>query len=171
MSIAGHNTQLEQWEEQQFLNALGQINTLNSEMAGTKGEIGGIYKRLADATGMTKADFKWAMELQTKDSAEVIATMERRLKVARWLGHRISRQLEMFDTDRTPADDVAYTEGYTAGKLRKDNANPYDPSSPKGQRWQSGFNDGTAFINQDLAAAVNGAGFDEGDPLAKAAAE
>lgn len=156
-ATSGHNvmTDKEHWEEQQFLNALGHIKTLNSEMAGTKGEIGGVYKRLKDI-GFSKADFRWVQELEAKDASEVIATMERRLRIARMLGHRVARQVEMFDSDRTPAIDVAFEDGYAAGKRRQDNANPYDPSSEQGQRWQSGFNDGTAFINKDLEAALNG---------------
>jgi uncharacterized protein (UPF0335 family) len=157
MTVAGHNTQTERemWEEQQFHNGVGQIKRLNSDMAGTKGEIGGIYKRLKDV-GFTKADVKWAFELQDKDASEVIATMERRLRIARWLGHRVARQFDMFDKDRTPAEDAAYEDGLAAGKQRKPNSNPYDTGSPQGQRWQAGFNDGTEFINKELNAAVNG---------------
>lgn len=171
MKVAGHNvqTEREQWEEQQFLNGFSQIKGMKSEIAGTTGEIGQVYKRVKDATGFTKADFKWAMELEDKDASEIVATMERRLRIARMLGHRIARQIELFDQDRTPAEDIAYEDGYTAGKLRKDNANPYDTGSPKGQRWQAGFNDGTAFINKDLDSVINGG--DAGDDPFPDAAE
>jgi hypothetical protein len=156
---AGHNvqTEREQWQEQQFLNGLVQIKELKSDIAGQTGEIGQVYKRVKDSAGFTKADFKWAMELEDKDAAEIVATMERRLRIARMLGHRVARQFDMFDTDRTPAEDAAYEAGLAAGKLRKPNNNPYDHSSPQGQRWQAGFNDGTEFINKELDAAVNGA--------------
>lgn len=156
--MTGHNTQTERemWEEQQFLNGIRQIKELVSDMAGTKGEIGGIYKRLADAGEFTKADVKWAFELQEKDASEVLSMMERRLRIAKMLGHTIGRQFDMFDKDRTPAEDVAYEQGLAAGKLRKVNANPYDPASPQGQRWQAGFNDGTEFINKELNVKING---------------
>lgn len=157
MTAPGHNekTEREMWEEQQLLNGMVQLKTLTSSMAGTKGEMGGIYKRLKD-TGFSKADIKWAFELEDKDAAEIVATMERRLRIARMLGHRVARQFDMFDADRTPAEDVAYEEGSTAGKLRKANSNPYDPASAKGQKWQAGFNDGTAFINRELDSSING---------------
>ncbi len=169
MSKAGHNvqTEREQWEEQQFHNGLRQIKDLDSEMAGTKGEIGGVYKRLKDI-GFSKADMKWAMELDDKDASEVISTMERRLLIAKMMGHRVARQFDMFDKDRTPAEDAAYEEGLASGKGRKSNSNPYDPGSIQGQRWQAGFNEGTAFINKDLDSAVNGAGSDN-DPFPDAA--
>jgi hypothetical protein len=167
-AISGHNvqTEQEQWQEQQFLNGLVQIKSLKSDIAGTTGEIGQIYKRVKDSSGFTKADFKWAMELEDKDASEIIATMERRLRIARMLGHRVARQFDMFEKDRTPAEDAAYEQGLAAGKLRKANSNPYDQASIQGQRWQSGFNDGTAFINKDLDAAINGA---PADPFANAA--
>ncbi|OCJ12492.1 hypothetical protein A6U86_05575 [Rhizobium sp. AC27/96] len=157
MSTAGHNvqTEREQWEEQQFHNGFRQIKELNSDMAGTKGEIGGVYKRLKDV-GFTKADIKWAQELEEKDASEIIATMERRLRIARMFGHRVARQLDILEKDRTPAEDAAYEDGLAAGKGRKANANPYDTGSIQGQRWQAGFNDGTEFINKDLDSAVNG---------------
>lgn len=164
-ATAGHNvqTEQEQYEEQQFHRGLGDLRSLNSDMAGTKGEIGGVYKRLKDV-GFTKADMKWAMELEDKDASEVIATMERRLRIARMLGHRVARQLDILDKDRTPAEDAAYEDGLAAGKRRKANSNPYDPSSIQGQRWQAGFNDGTAFINKELDVSVNSA-----DPFPAAA--
>ncbi len=169
MTLAGHNvqTEREQWEEQQFHNGLRQIKQLNSEMAGTKGEIGGVYKRLKDV-GFSKADMKWAMELDDKDASEVIATMERRLLIAKMMGHRVARQFDMFEKDRTPAEDAAYEEGLAAGKARKSNSNPYDISGVQGQRWQAGFNDGTAFINKDLDSVVNGADASD-DPFPDAA--
>ena len=164
MTASGHNkkTEREMWEEQQFLNGMRQVKELNSDMAGTKGEIGGVYQRLKD-TGFSKADIQWAFELEDKDASEIVATMERRLRIARMLGHRVARQFDMFDADRTPAEDIAYSEGETAGKLRKANSNPYDPGTTQGQKWQTGFNDGTAFINKDLDAAMNG------DPFPNAA--
>lgn len=169
MTKKGDNslTEREHWEQQQFLNGVGQIKDMISEMAGTKGEIGGIYKRLKDI-GFSKADVKWAFELEDKDATEIIATMERRLKIAKMLGHRVGRQFDMFDSDRTPAEDAAYEEGVGAGKTRKPNNNPYAPGSPQGQKWQSGFADGTAFINKELNIAVNG---DDGAIPEMAAAE
>lgn len=148
---AGHNTEREQWEQQQFLNGYRQIKELESDMAGSKGEIGGVYKRIEACGGWTKADIKWAKELEEKDAPKVIALMERRLRIARMLGHGVARQFEMFDKDRAPIEERAYEEGLAAGKLRKPNQNPYGADSKAGQEWQRGFNDGTAFINKDLA--------------------
>jgi hypothetical protein len=163
-SAVNGQTEREQWEEQTFLNSFRQIKEHKSEIAGTMGEIGGIYDRIKNI-GFTKADVKWAMELDEKDATEVIATMARRLRIARMFGHGVARQIEMFD-DRTPADERAYGEGLAAGKLRKDAGNPYGADSPQGQAWQRGMNDGTEFINKDLASQ-----FEEpsGDEIIKSA--
>lgn len=164
-SAVNGQTEREQWEEQQFLNGFRQIKEAKSEIAGTMGDISAIYDRIKNI-GFTKADVKWAMELDEKDATEVIATMARRLRIARMFGHGVARQIEMFDSDRTPADERAYGEGLAAGKLRKDSANPYGADSPQGQAWQRGMNDGTEFINKDLASQ-----FEEpsGDEIIKAA--
>ena len=156
-SVVNGQTEREQWEEQTFLNSFRQIKEHKADIAGTMGEISGIYDRIKNI-GFTKADVKWAMELDEKDATEIIATMARRLRIARMFGHGVARQIEMFDADRTPADDRAYGEGLAAGKLRRDAANPYGADSPQGQAWQRGLNDGTEFINKDLASQFEDTG-------------
>jgi len=152
----GHNIQDEraQFEEQQFLNTFREIKDLKSEIGATMGEINEAYKRLKPL-GFTKGDIKWAMELEEKDSGEIISMMQRRIRIAKMLGHGLARQVDLFDQDRTPLEDRAYEEGLAAGKLRKDAANPYGADSAAGQAWQRGFNDGTAFINKELAAVMD----------------
>ncbi|QAZ45929.1 hypothetical protein [Mesorhizobium sp. Pch-S] len=173
----GHNSEREQWEEQQFLNGFRQIKEHEADMAGTKGEMAGVYKRL-EKLGFTKADFKWAKELEDEDAPKIIETMRRRLRIARFFGHGVSRQIELFESDRTPADERAYGEGLAAGKLRKDNANPYGADSKQGQAWQRGFNEGTEFINKELAGKfdedggselISGADPFEPEPVTEAA--
>lgn len=151
--VTNEQTEREQWEEQTFLNGVRQIKDIRASIATEMGDAKDIYDRLKKNGGFTKADVKWAFELEDKDSSEVIATMKRRLRIARMLGHGISRQVEMFDEDRTPIEERAYEEGRAAGKTRKDDAtNPYGADSKAGQEWQRGMNDGTAFANKDLAS-------------------
>lgn len=149
---ANEPSEREQWEEQQFLNGFRQIKDVRSNIAAEMGDAKDIYDRLKKAGGFTKADIKWAFELEDKDAAEVIATMKRRLRIARILGHGVARQIEMFEEDRTPIEDRAYDEGLAAGKQRKEGAtNPFGMDSAAGQAWQRGMNDGTAFANKELA--------------------
>lgn len=175
-ATAGHNerSEREQFEEQTFLNVFRDVKNGKSAIGEEMAEINAAYKRLKPC-GFTKGDVKFAFELEEKDSAEVIATMQRRIRIAKMLGHGLARQLSMLDEDRAPLEDRAYDEGLAAGKLRKDMANPYGLDSEAGQAFQRGINDGTAFINQELADTLI-KGDDEEDPFdaadpAKVAAE
>lgn len=155
---AGHNVDQEKLDEQRFLNGFREIKELKSDIGGTMGTINGVYKTLK-THGFTKADVKWAFELEEKDSNEVIETMKRRLRIAGMLGHGIARQVELFDEDRTPLAERAYLDGLAAGRLRKDVTNPHDLSTEAGQEWQRGNNDGTSLANLDLSTEMG-----HGDP-------
>lgn len=170
MTDIGHNIQDERaaFEEQTFLNVLREIRDRKSAIGEEMAEINEAYKRLKPL-GFTKADVKWAFELDEKDSGEIIATMQRRIRIAKMLGHGLARQLDLLDQDRTPLEERAYEEGLAAGKLRKDASNPYGADSQAGQAWQKGFNDGTAFINKDLSDAMEDPAFPEADEEGEAA--
>lgn len=153
----GHNrtTEQEQYEEQQFLRAFGEIADIESSMAGEKGDLAAIYGRMK-AIGFSKADFKFAKSLRDKDVGQIIEDFQRKIRISKMFGHQLGRQAELFDKDRSTAEERAYDEGLAVGKLRGDASNPYDPSSKPGQEWQRGLNDGNEFINKDLADAVAG---------------
>lgn len=152
-----HNekTPQELYEDQQFLKGFTDLKELRSEMAGTKGDMNAVYKRLKDL-GWTKKDIEFALTLEEKDVGQVVADFERKIRIAKLFGHQVGRQLDLMDKDRTPQADRAYEEGMAAGRLRKSASNPYGPGSQEHQRWQEGFNEGNAFINKDLAAEING---------------
>lgn len=168
----------EQYQEQVFLRVFAAVKDGKSAIGEEMAEINKAYKQLKPV-GFTKADIKWAVELEEKDSGEVIATMQRRIRIAKMFGHGLARQIELFDTDRAPIEERAYDEGLAAGKLRKANANPYGADSAAGQAWQRGHNDGSAFANKDLAAQfedgddrdelISGADPFEPEPVAEAA--
>lgn len=157
--MQGHNekTPQELYEEQQFLKAFSELKSHKSDMAGTKGDMGAIYKRMKDM-GWTKKDFEFAESLEDKDVGQVIADFERKIRVAKMFGHKLGRQLDILDQDRTPQDDIAFEEGLAAGKLRKPATNPYQPGSKEFNRWQEGLAEGTSFINRDLAAEISDPG-------------
>ncbi|THK33992.1 hypothetical protein EHS39_32975 [Ensifer sp. MPMI2T] len=152
-----HNekTPQELYEDQQFLKGFTDLKELRSEMAGTKGDMNAVYKRLKDL-GWTKKDIEFALTLEEKDVGQVVADFERKIRIAKLFGHQVGRQLDLMDKDRTPQADRAYEEGLAAGRLRKSASNPYAPGSQEHQRWQEGLNEGNAFINKDLAAEING---------------
>ncbi|NTD85448.1 hypothetical protein G6M23_05525 [Agrobacterium tumefaciens] len=155
MMTRDHNekTEQEQYEDQQFLKGFTELKDITSEMAGMKGDMNAVYKRLKDL-GWSKKDYEFAKTLEDKDVGQVIADFERKIRIAKLFGHQLGRQLELNVTDRTPQADRAYEEGLAVGRLRKSTSNPYHPGSEEYQAWQKGMNEGTAFINKELAAEV-----------------
>ena len=162
MMSKDHNQKTEQelHEERVFLNGFTELKSYRSEMATTKADMGATYKRLKDL-GWSKKDIEFAFSLEDKDVGQVIADFEQKLRIARMFGHQLGRQLELLDKDRTPQDERAYEDGLAAGKLRKPGNNPYAIGSSSYDAYQRGMNDGTEFINKDLAEAVNGKGDEE----------
>jgi len=150
----GHNSGLDPAAERAFVREFTSIKEVEADMAGSKGKLAGIYKRLENF-GFTKDDIKWAKDLEKKNASEVVATMHRRLAIATMMGHGVSRQFSMFEKDRTPLEDAAYLEGLAAGKLRRANTNPYGMETAAGQNWQAGFNEGHAFSNEAMAEVLN----------------
>lgn len=150
-----HNgeTQDELLRKQQFFKLFGELQNKNSDAAGIKGEINGIYQR-AKAFKISKGAFKFALTLQDKDTSEVIADLEEKLWVARNMGHSVGRQFNLFE-DKTPQDERAYQEGHAVGAMGGENKNPYDAGSPEGQAWQKGMNEGNTFRNETFKAAID----------------
>lgn len=153
MSTPGHNSN-DDYVEQIFHGTLSVIKADKSEIAGVMAGMKDAYDK-AKGVGIPKSVFKWAMDLEDKDINEVIRDLQWKIKVARWLGHPLGRQLDLLEVDRADAEERAYAEGLAAGKGRKENSNPYGGDSLMGQAWQTGFNDGTAFVNKDLSATMN----------------
>lgn len=159
MTEIGHNSdEQDQLAEQTFLRVFNEVKEGKSDIGERMADINEAYKSLKPH-GYTKADIKFAMELEEKDAGDIIATMQRRIRIAKMFGHGLARQFDMFDEDRTPIEERAYEEGLAAGKLRKDATNPYGADSKAGQEWQRGLNDGHAFANKDLSHVM-----DEPDP-------
>ncbi len=152
-STHNEKTAQELYEDQQFLKGYADIKKSQSEMAGTKGGMNAVYKRLKDL-GWSKKDIEFAQSLEEKDVGQVIADFERKIRIAKLFGHRIGRQMSLLNNDGASEGDRAYEEGRLAGMLRKANLNPYPMGSESYSEWQRGNNDGHAFINQDLQTAI-----------------
>jgi len=154
--MLGHNqlTEDEQLRNQQFYKLLTEYRGQMSDRATADTNIKDIYKR-ASTFQIPNGAFAFAERLRNGDAAEIIADLEMKLWVARATGHELGRQFDMFRGDRAPSDEIAYDKGFTAGAMRSSAKNPYDLGSADGQAWQRGFNEGTAFINKELANKMN----------------
>lgn len=152
--VGHNNTGLEDSQERVFIREFGNIKTLNTDMAGTKGELGGSFKRLESA-GFTKDQISWALKLEKMNVSEVIRDMRMKISIAKLLGHGVGRQLDILD-DRTPLEDQAYIEGMAVGKFGGEPANPYGMETTPGQAWLKGMQDGNVIRNAALNEAING---------------
>lgn len=167
--MMGHNStdENDRLAQAVFMDSLRQIIDGKASIASTMGGLAGVYKRLSDF-GITKADVRWALDLRERDAPKVLAEMRRRLRIAGWFGHQLSRQLTLLDEDRTPIEDSAFDAGHAVATMRGSTAeNPHDLSTIAGQAWQRGYNEGTALMNSALAEAMakpaEGAAADRGD--------
>ena len=98
----------------------------------------------AKADGFLKKEFQIADELNgsPKQEAKVTGEVTLRLRVARWMGHPMGNQLDLFaQPDRTPAVESAYDAGKQAAMEHKSASPPHDPSTPQYERWLKGFHD------------------------------
>lgn len=93
--------------------------------------------------GFTVKLFDIADALGTvKGEARVVGEVKDRLQVARWMGHAMGNQLDLFEEpDRTPSDDVAYDQGKMASMENRAAKPPHDPSTSQYKAYMAGFHD------------------------------
>ena len=107
-------------------------------------------KRVADVVAalkqdkFTKKQFELADALDTiSGEARITSEVSDRLQVARWLGHPMGAQMDLFnEPDRTPIIDRAYDEGKAASMANKP-AKPgnYAPGTDAYAAYLEGFHD------------------------------
>lgn len=103
------------------------------------------------------AEFKTADALEADGGEEALqAEIERKLRIARWMGAAIGSQFSLFP-DREPLADKAYEDGKRAALKGEPCRPPHPEASEQGQRWIQGHHDATAAIagktREELAAA------------------
>jgi ribosomal protein L17 len=100
----------------------------------------------AKSDGFTKKELDLSIDLaDLKKEKKVIADVETRLRVARWIGHKMGAQMDLFaEPDRTPAVDRAFEEGKTAGLGASPRKSPYAQGLPQNEKWFEGFDAGQA---------------------------
>jgi hypothetical protein len=109
-----------------------------------------LDKQWTDTKAALKADGYKVIQMQIADDlagspkqeAKVHAAVHDRLQVARWVGHPMGQQLDLFaQPDRTPATDKAYDEGKQAFMEGKRATPPYTPGVPQYTQWLEGYHD------------------------------
>jgi len=150
MTDKNHNVKHRQ--EQIFVSKLYEIMEKEAEISSLKDEIKGL-KSDAKAFGIDAKDFAIAQDLLKDNGAKARKDIESLLDNASRLNMAIGREVDMFDGDPATAEQRAYYEGLQTGKLRRQNKCPYTDQNLV-QEWQRGFNEGTEFVNESLAAEV-----------------
>lgn len=109
-----------------------------------------LDKLWTDAKAALKADGYKVIQMQIADDlagspkqeAKVQAAVQDRLQVAKWIGHPLGAQLDLFaQPDRTPAVDRAYDLGKQAFMENQPAKPPYDSSTPQYAKWLEGHSD------------------------------
>jgi hypothetical protein len=109
-----------------------------------------LDKQWTDVKAALKADGYKVLHMQVADDlagspkqeARVHAAVHDRLQVARWVGHPMGQQLDLFSQpDRTPATDRAYDEGKQAFMEDQRATPPYAPGVPQYTQWLQGYHD------------------------------
>lgn len=127
-----------------FLHFNQQITGLRAKMNAAKKLLDDAYTE-AKAAGFAKKKFEIAASLgDVKGELKIKSEVRDRLEVARWLGHPLGAQMDLFDEpDRTPIVDRAYEEGKTdsmSGKPRNPAAK-YSPDTDAWRAYCAGFDD------------------------------
>jgi len=83
-----------------------------------------------------------ALSNSAKSEAKIYGEVEDRLKVARYIGHKLGAQYDLFaQPDRTPLVDSAYDSGKQASMENETKKPPFDPSNEAYNAWMRGYDD------------------------------
>lgn len=162
----GHNDLTEDQKAALLFQAAGKIEREQAKMREHVAAIRLIRKQ-AKADGVDKAELDYVLHLRKTDADSALAEMAMRTRVAKWMGHPIGTQADLFGdgVDRTPGVERAYAEGKVAGMAGDACAPPekWAPGGEQHQRWLDGWHDGQRVIMEGIkpleqAAAAPGLG-------------
>lgn len=122
------------------------VVALRKRMENVKADLRNTYKVIRSELGFTKADIDFALRLLDDEDDELLEQEKRRRTLARWLGHAIGFQEDLFEPDRTPLADRAFADGRRAG-LAGDPCTPaHAPETEAYRSYMQGFNEGQSAL-------------------------
>lgn len=97
----------------------------------------------AKADGFTKKELELSVQLaDLKGERKVEADVATTLRVARWIGHKMGAQADLFEQpDRTPSVDRAFDAGKQASMEGAARKPPHSPETPQYASWMAGFDE------------------------------
>lgn len=144
VAAAGHNSKgskLTSDEERSlFLRHRTSWNEYQAKLKVVE-KIGIDVKAALKADGFKVGQMVIADQLTTvKGEAKVVGEVRDRLKVARWIGHAMGNQLDLFEQpDRTPSVDRAFDLGVQDSMEGKPRKPPHSPETEQYRSYMAGF--------------------------------
>lgn len=153
---AGHNIKKTDDQIQQaiFVDTVSDVKRLKAELDSINGKLRQRYAS-AKVLGISKKEIDYAIRLEKEDDAEMIAERRKQQQIARWLGHPIGTQPDMFDGAEQPQESKATIAGRLAALRNEPRITPtaYAGGQPE-QDWLSAYDDATATRNVALEHAT-----------------
>lgn len=115
-------------------------------------------------------DIKDAIAFEAPNGQQLFAAeVERKQRVARWMGLPVGAQVAFNFTDRTPVDDRAHDQGKQAGMEGLNCAPPASCHAP--EKWTAGWHEGQAVLMSAFGKVKKAGGAEDAAGLAEAEAE
>lgn len=116
-----------------------------------RNEVNSEFQLLKTETGITRGDYKFAQSLGKDDDKKIADTYRRRAMLARFHGHAIGVQGEMFDgNDRREPFDKARPRGKMAGLLGEPCKPEADPGTEGYRGYMEGFAEGQTILARGI---------------------
>jgi ribosome modulation factor len=155
-AAVGHNSQglTEAEREALLFHHLRHIKTAKEELEEARSEYNRLRK-LAKADGFKLRNVDFAMKCWEAEDEQTIADdLREQAQIAMWFNLPLNFQGNLFDADRTPADERAFADGKRAGLQGKSCEAPRDLSQQNSQKWIAGWHEGQRMMRDDLQAAI-----------------
>lgn len=154
------------FDEQQalFLSHRGPIVAAKAKFDAAKKALDELYAA-AKKEGIPKKQFEIAADLAAglKKEAKRRADVETVLRVARYIGHAMGEQFDLFSQpDRTPLVDRAYQEGRQASLENRAAKPDYAPDTEAYRAYMAGFHDDQKKLGQGFKSPEIGK---DGEPI------
>jgi len=122
-----------------FIRHLRNINVYEARLTAVKSQLAALYAK-AKNDGYKKRQFQLARDFEdVKGEARINALMDDTLRVARWIGHPLGAQLDLFR--ETPAVPFPRESGRLASMSNKPRKPEIAPNTEAYEQWMEGYDE------------------------------
>jgi len=157
----GHNSGELTSDQQQVLfhQHMKKIKAAKEQMATATSQLRNAYK-LAKSEGFPKTDIDYAFMLEKDKDDGAIQARRREAEIAKWMGHPIGTQPDLFATgvnaDPRSQGEKAYEDGKRAGIRGEVCKAPYGPGTDGYDGYMRGWHDGNAALSNQAKEQEEG---------------